>query len=75
MAVPNINQLLQDRERRIMFKFTHKRIQHGDSSLYLIPNNVMTGDELNGFVFGRDIWGVGIFSEFVSKIGEKYNIG
>lgn len=77
MAIPNISSLLIERERRTMFQFTHARAQHGLATfdnLNLIPGNIQTGIEVDGFIFGRDIWGVGVFGTTTSPLGAKYGI-
>jgi len=77
MAIPNIAKLLVERERRDLLQFTNARAMHGISTfnnLALLPNNIMTGKEVDGFIFGKDIWGVGQFSAETSPLGEKYGL-
>lgn len=76
-TIPKISDLLIERERRNMFQFSAARAIHGPqsfNSLSLIPNNIKTGIQNEGFIFGRDIWGVGKFGNSTSKIALKYGI-
>lgn len=77
MAIPNISTLLLERERRTMFQFSQARAQHGIATfnnMHLVPANITTGMETEGFIFGRDIWGIGKFGENTSPLGAKYGI-
>ena len=77
MAIPNISSLLIERERRNIFQYSGVRAQHGVPSYnshLLVPSNIQTGLELDGFIFGRDIWGVGVFSTQTSELGAKYGL-
>ena len=77
MPIPNIASLLIERERRNIFQYSGIRAQHGVptyNSYLLIPGTIQTGIEVDGFIFGRDVWGVGIFSTETSPLGAKYGI-
>ena len=77
MAIPNIASLLIERERRSIYQYSGARAQHGVTTFnnyLLVPGTIQTGLELDGFIFGRDIWGVGTFSTETSPLGEKYGI-
>jgi len=77
MSIPNISSLLIERERRNMFQYSAIKVQHGIptyNSFIMVPGNIATGVEVEGFIFGRDIWGVGVFSEETSDLAEKYGI-
>ncbi len=77
MAIPNISSLLIERERRNVFQYSAIKVQHGIptyNSFILVPGNIDTGLEEDGFIFGRDIWGIGKFSEKNSELAEKYGI-
>lgn len=76
-SVPNISGLLAERERRNMMQYSYSKAMHGAqtfNSLYLIPNDIKTGIQNEGFIFGRDIWGVGKFGDGTSKMASKYGI-
>lgn len=76
-TIPKISDLLIERERRSMMQFSSSRAMHGAqtfNSLSLIPNDIKTGIQNEGFIFGRDIWGVGTFGSSTSKIASKYGI-
>jgi len=76
-SVPNISNLLIERERRMMMQFSNSRAMHGAqtfNSLSLIPNDTQTGIQNEGFIFGRDIWGVGKFGSRTSRLASKYGI-
>jgi len=77
MAIPNISSLLIERERRTLFQYSSARAQHGISTynnLHLVPANMITGRETEGFIFGRDVWGIGKFGNQTSQLGAKYGI-
>ncbi len=77
MAIPNISSLLIERERRSLFQYSHIRAQHGVQSfntLQIIPEDMQEGKEVDGFVFGRDMWGIGQFSEETSPLASKYGL-
>lgn len=77
MAIPNISTLLEERESRRIFQFSRARAQQGIATfnnLAVVPANVKTGVDEEGFIFGRDVWGVGVFSDETSSIGAKYGI-
>jgi hypothetical protein len=60
-----------------LFQYSHVRAQHGIQSfdaLQVIPADIQEGEEMEGFVFGRDIWGIGQFSEETSPLGSKYGL-
>ncbi len=77
MAIPNISSLLIERERRNVSQFSGARPIHGiptDNDYIFLSGEMQTGVEVEGFIFGRDIWGVGIFGTKTSVLGTKYGI-
>ena len=77
MAIPNISSLLIERDRRNAFQFSGIRAQHGIpayNNYIFLTNDTQTGIDVDGFIFGRDIWGVGVFSDRTSNIGAKYGL-
>jgi len=78
MPVTNIADLIAARESRNFAQQSFLRPQHGavtyDMFREFRPTPGTTTLQMQGFVFGRDIWGVGVFGTETSEIGKTYGL-
>jgi hypothetical protein len=78
MAITNIADLIAARESRSFSQQSFLKPQHGaityDMFREFRPTPGTAALQMDGFVFGRDTWGVGIFGTETSEIGKSYGL-